>query len=172
MILSRSPPETKESTMDSPDAQQRQEWFAQYFSFWLTTEPAGFSMSTKLETFESRKKKKFNGKKETLKKEEIKNVKLFVLYCHWFVDQHIFRPSQQEIHLMFWELLLPVLSIKQVECRDVIYFKLKRYIGHPLPAVDWAETVLIPDSHQLSSVRCDLIWSIISDCFAVDEFVS
>uniref|UniRef100_A0A674P4K3 Family with sequence similarity 184 member A n=1 Tax=Takifugu rubripes TaxID=31033 RepID=A0A674P4K3_TAKRU len=28
-----SPPETKESTMDSPDAQQRQEWFAQYFSF-------------------------------------------------------------------------------------------------------------------------------------------
>uniref|UniRef100_H3DP92 Family with sequence similarity 184 member A n=1 Tax=Tetraodon nigroviridis TaxID=99883 RepID=H3DP92_TETNG len=29
----RSPPETKESTMDSPEAQQRQEWFAQYFSF-------------------------------------------------------------------------------------------------------------------------------------------
>lgn len=29
-----SPPETKDSTIDSPDA-QRQEWFAQYFSFWL-----------------------------------------------------------------------------------------------------------------------------------------
>lgn len=99
-FLSRSPPETKESTMDSPDAQQRQEWFAQYFSFWLTTEPAGFSMSTKLEVWI---KKKIQWKKRNDKKEE-KNVKLFVLYCHWFVDQHIFRPSQEEIHLMFWEL--------------------------------------------------------------------
>lgn len=52
MILrspSWSPPETKDSTIDSPDA-QRQEWFAQYFSFWLTTnlQTQGFSMSTKL----------------------------------------------------------------------------------------------------------------------------
>lgn len=53
--LSQSPPETKESAMDSPDAQQRQEWFAQYFSFWLTTAPAGFSMSTKPEVWINKK---------------------------------------------------------------------------------------------------------------------
>lgn len=65
LLSSWSPPETKDSTIDSPDA-QRQEWFAQYFSFWLTTDlqTQGFSMSTKLKI-----------KNKKLKKKKRKNVK-------------------------------------------------------------------------------------------------
>lgn len=68
-LPSWSPPETKDSAIDSPDA-QRQEWFAQYFSFWLTTnlQTQGFSMSTKL----GKKKKK---KKTVTKKKRKKKVK-------------------------------------------------------------------------------------------------
>lgn len=57
MCPSWSPPETKDSAIDSPDA-QRQEWFAQYFSFWSTTDlqTQRFSMSTEL--FKKKKKKK------------------------------------------------------------------------------------------------------------------
>ena len=97
VFCARSPPETKtDSAIDSPDA-QRQEWFAQYFSFWLTTnlQTQGFSMSTKLE----KKKKNWDPKKKTKQnKKREKMLKLFVIYCHWSVWGSVhFRRSQLEV---------------------------------------------------------------------------
>lgn len=73
-FCARSPPETKtDSAIDSPDA-QRQEWFAQYFSFWLTTKPAKHKDSACQQNLRRKKKKKTeirknnNNKKKTLKK--------------------------------------------------------------------------------------------------------
>lgn len=64
LVLSWSPPETKDSAIDSPDA-QRQEWFAQYFSFWLTT---NLQNTTRIQhvnqTWKRKKKKKTLQKKE------------------------------------------------------------------------------------------------------------
>lgn len=81
-------------------------------------------------------------------------------------------PVSQKFIFSFEDEFSLFLSIDQVECRDVIDFKFKRSVGYPLPVVDWAETVLIPESRQLSSVRSDLVWWINCDCFTVDEFVS
>lgn len=96
-------------------------------------------------------------KKETFKKRGKKCETLCSLLSLICGSAH-FRSSQPEVHFLFWGWISLFLSINQVECRDVVDFKFKRSVGCPLPVVDWAETVLIPESRQLSSVRSDLVW--------------
>lgn len=82
-LPSWSPPETKDTAIDSPDA-QRQEWFAQYFSFWSTTNLQNTRIQHVNQTL--RGKKKQNKQKQKLKKKKKKKKKkeklFFVIYCH------------------------------------------------------------------------------------------
>lgn len=109
----------------------------------------------------SKKKKRGNEKKNRNIKKKEKNVELFVLYCHWFEDQHIFRPSQTEIRLTFWELFLAVLSMKQVECLWCNLFSMK----HILVIHFWllTELKLCWSQNPVKTHRSDLIWSDLID---------
>lgn len=164
-----SPPETKDSAIDSPDA-QRQEWFAQYFSFWSTTnrQTQRLSMTTKCLLKKTGKKISDVKKK---KKGWKKCLKLFLLYCHsrfgcsvHFRSSQFQRKKKKETEfwwaeIYFWDLFLTVGGKRLHRTLMSLLFTLVnnafmvRSMLLTEENLNWTRTVAIKCHHH-----SDLIW--------------
>lgn len=156
MCPSWSPPETKDSAIDSPDA-QRQEWFAQYFSFWSTTDlqTQRFSMSTEL-LKKKREKEKTDEKKQTKNWKKSSNYLLFIVIDR-FGDQSTLESVDRNCKSWFENRFSSTCRSNAQNLMSLISTSGRNAtIFHFLPLTETKVNWTRP-RHQMSSLRSDLI---------------